>query len=147
MNLLTELEFGRLFHAFEHTAFRLETRDRYNAPYENESLRKFLAGEQDDFVWFQDWLAMIRAAAAKGKRFRRVRVVTIPLNDYGRFGLYCAQHTNAAGEDIRYLERGQPESEGLPGYVYWLFDSRQVVRMHFDDADIFVGAESSRTPP
>jgi hypothetical protein len=89
---------------------------------------------------------MIRAAAAKGKRFHRVRVVTMPLNDYGRFGLYCAQHTNAAGEDIRYLERGQAEAEGLPGYDYWLFDSRQVVRMHFDDADIFLGAEVIEDP-
>lgn len=38
-------DFLTFFQAFEHTAFRLEVRDWYDAPYENESVRKFLAGE------------------------------------------------------------------------------------------------------
>ena len=64
---------------FEHTAFRLEVRDRYDAPYENESLRRFLAGEQDDLPWMQSWLAMLRDLTAQGRRFARVRVVSMPL--------------------------------------------------------------------
>jgi uncharacterized protein DUF6879 len=32
LNLLLGDEFSRLFQEFEYTAFRLETRDRYNAP-------------------------------------------------------------------------------------------------------------------
>lgn len=64
---------------FEHTAFRLEVRDRYDAPYENESLRKFLAGEQDDLPWMQSWLVMLRDLTAQGRRFARVRVVSLPL--------------------------------------------------------------------
>jgi hypothetical protein len=60
----------------------LEARDRYDAPYENESLRKFLAGEPDDLSWMQSWLTMIREASAEGRRFSRVRVVSLPLNDY-----------------------------------------------------------------
>ncbi|MFN2497087.1 MAG: hypothetical protein ABR608_14460 [Pseudonocardiaceae bacterium] len=31
-------------------------RDRYDAPYENESLRKFLVGEPDNLPWMQSWL-------------------------------------------------------------------------------------------
>jgi hypothetical protein len=89
----------------------------------------------------QDWLAMIREATKAGKRFARVRVGSLPLTDYSRFGVWCSQFTNGAGEDIRYLTRDAADAEGLPNHDYWLFDSRQLVRMYFDDGDAFVGAE------
>jgi hypothetical protein len=130
-----------LFHSFEHTAYRLECRDQYDSSYENESLRKFLAGEPDDLPWMQSWLDLIRQATAAGRRFSRVRIVSLPLTDYSRFGVWCAQFTNRAGEDIRYLPRSMAEGAGLPGHDYWLFDSRQLVRMHFDDKDAFLGGE------
>lgn len=114
--------------------------------YENDSLRKFLAGEPDDLPWMQDWLTMIRAATAAGRRFTRVRVVSLPLSDYSRFGVWCSQFTNAAGEDIRYLPRDVADTAGLPTHDYWLFDSSKLVRMHFDDADHFLGAEVVTDP-
>lgn len=91
MSLLTGDDFGQLFRPFEHTAFRLEARDRYNESYENESLQKFFAGEDDELSWMQDWLKMVRTAISEGKRFARVRLVTLPLSDYSRFGVWCAQ--------------------------------------------------------
>lgn len=131
---------------FEHTAFRLEVRDRYDAPYENESLRRFLAGEQDDLPWMQSWLVMLRDLTAQGRRFMRVRVVSLPLTDYSRFGVWCAQFTNDAGEDIRYLTRDQAQAEGLPAHDYWLFDSRTLVQLHFDGEDRFLGGEVIEHP-
>jgi hypothetical protein len=68
-----------------------------------------------------------------------VRVVSVPLSDYSRFGLWASQFTVAAGEDIRYLRRDQ--AAGLPDHDYWMFDSRTVVRMNFDDQSVFMGAE------
>ena len=130
----------------EHTAFRLEARDDYDSSYENESLRKFLAGEPDDLPWMQDWLKMIRAASAEGRRFTRVRVVTMPLTDYSRFGVWCSQFTNGAGEDIRYITRDVATVIGLPNHDYWLFDSRKLVRMHFDDIGRFEGGELIEDP-
>jgi hypothetical protein len=52
----------------------------------------------------------------------------------------------SAGEDIRYLARDQAEAAELPNHEYWLFDSRKLVRMHFDDADVFRGAEIVEEP-
>ncbi len=132
-------EFGQLFRSFEHTAYRLEARDYYYSPNEATAFAQFTAGEPVDMGWFQNWLAMIRAATAEGRVFRRVRVVSLPLTDYSRFGLFCSQYTNAAGEDIRYLARDR--AEGLPQHDYWLFDSRQLVRMHFDEQEHFLGGE------
>jgi hypothetical protein len=95
-------------------------------------------------AWFQNWLSMIRAATAEGRRFARVRVVSVPLSDYSRFGVYCSQYTNEAGETIRYLTRDQ--AHDLPDYDYWLFDSRQLVKMQFDARENFLGGEVIEDP-
>jgi hypothetical protein len=87
----------------------------------------------------QSWLAMLGEATAAGRRFSRVRVVTLPLTDYSRFGVWCSQFTAGAGEDIRYLPRDR--TSDLPTHDYWLFDSRTLVRMHFDDNMGFLGGE------
>ncbi len=73
--------------------------------------------------------------------YSRARVVSVPFTDYSRFGLWASQFTVAAGEDIRYLTRNQAQRIGLPNHDYWLFDSRKLVRMHFDENDRFLGGE------
>lgn len=133
MTLLTWEEFGTLFTSFERTAYRLEVRERYDTDVEREPQRRFFAGEPDDLSWAAEWLAMVRDATAAGKRFRRVRVVSLPLSPYNIYALWFAQHTAGAGEDIRYLERSK--AAGLPDFDYWLFDSTKVVKLHFDDED------------
>lgn len=95
-------------------------------------------------TWFQNWLSLIRAATAEGRRFARVRVVSLPLTEYSRFGVYCSQYTNEAGEDIRYLARDQ--AHDLPDNDYWLFDSRNLVKMHFDKEENFLGGEIIEDP-
>jgi len=94
----------------------------------------------------QTWLDMLREATAAGRHFARVRVVSLPLNDYSRFGVWCAQFTNGAGEDIRYLVRDQADAAGLPSQDYWLFDSSKLIRMHFDEQDRFLGGEHIEGP-
>lgn len=100
-----------------------------------------MAGESDDLPWFQGWLQMVREATHAGRMFARVRVVSAPLTDYSRFGLWVAGYTCEAGDDIRYLTRDQADAANLPKHDYWLFDSRMLVMMHFGEDDRFVGAE------
>lgn len=144
MTLISGEAFGELFSSFEHTAFRLEPRERYNAPGEQEPLRRFLSGEVDDLAWNRPWLELMAGHAARGRVVSRVRVVSVPLSDYSRFGLYCAQFAIEAGEDIRYLDRA--DAGGLPDFDYWLFDSMRVARLHFDDDDQLLGAEIITDP-
>lgn len=89
---------------------------------------------------------MVRAATSEGRLFSRVRVVSVPLTDYIRFGMWMAGYTREAGDDIRYLTRGEAATAELPSHDYWLFDSRLLVRMHFADDDRFVGAEVIEEP-
>ncbi len=119
----------------------MEVRATYAPPYERESFEKFLAGEPYELPWMQDWLSMVRDAAREGRRFARVRVVSLPLSDYNRWSYVIAQHNIAAGEDIRYLIRERAQDAGLPNRDYWLFDSRKLLRMRFDENDRFVGGE------
>jgi hypothetical protein len=63
------------------------------------------------------------------------------MGDYNRWSYAVAEHNIAAGEDIRYLVRDRAETVGLPQRDYWLFDSRELAVMRFDDDDRFQGAE------
>lgn len=139
-------EWSRYFDEFEHTAFRLEVRDHYAAAGEDIAFQQFVAGEPVDPGWRRTWLTMIRKAAASGRTFRRVRVVSIPLTDYSRFGILCSGMANAAGEDIRYLQRDEADELGLPNHDYWLFDSHILVKLHFDDADNLLDGELVTDP-
>ncbi len=136
MKLLDD-QWSQLFRNFEHTAFRLEVRDVYNVDYEHEDFRRFLAGEPPRSSKEEDdWYQGIRKATAEGRRYFRVRVVTVPLTDYSRWLVDGAMtFNNPAGEDIRYLDRADAAKLDLPNHDYWLFDSRILVRMHFDDDD------------
>ncbi|MFL6140955.1 MAG: DUF6879 family protein [Labedaea sp.] len=138
-------DFAQLFQTFEHTAFRLETRDQYNSPREGEAYRKFLAGEPDA-SYHEGWLSMVRQSTAEGRLFSRVRVVSFPLTDYTRFGIWVSGFTSEAGDDIRYLARDQADDAGLPKHDFWLFDSRKLVMMHFGDDDRFEAAEVIEDP-
>jgi hypothetical protein len=48
-------DFAGLFDWFTVRAFRLETLDRYAADYEEEAMRRFLAGEPIDPGIFAPW--------------------------------------------------------------------------------------------
>ena len=89
---------------------------------------------------------MVRGAARASRRFMRVRVVSLPLSDYNRWSYVIAQHNIAAGEDIRYLIRERAAEAGLPNDDYWIFDSRKLLRMRFDESDRFIGGEIIEDP-
>lgn len=92
----------------------------------------------------QPWLRMVQEAAAEGRQFARVRMVDLPMSDWTRYSYALAEHNIAAGEDIRYLERGN--APDLPDYDYWLFDSSRLVVMRFDETDRFLGGEHIEDP-
>ena len=133
-----------LFGRFEHTCFRLHTRQSYEDPGEADALRSFLAGQVPAIYPGKDeWLAVVRAGVAAGKVMQRVHVVSEPLSDYLRFEIGWSYPLNASiGEDIRISRAGA----ALPGNDYWLFDSRALARMHYDDHGRLTGVELDDNP-
>lgn len=61
-----------------------------------------------------------------------------------RFLLDYARHNAAVGEDIRYLWR--ENAADLPAEDFWIFDSRIVAVLHFDDADNITNIELITEP-
>jgi hypothetical protein len=131
-------EFRRLFP--EHRrAFHLEMKEEYHVEDEDEPFRQFLAGETVDPDWLTDWLDHIREATSAGVTVQRVRIVSEPLNDYGRFLFALAAQNVAGGEDIRYLPRGKATGIELPVEDCWLFDDSKLVFVLFPDDGRRVG--------
>jgi len=60
------------------------------------------------------WLEPAPRGRGPGRRFARVRVVSLPLTDYSRFGHLVRAVHRRRGEDIRYLERGAPQPLTCP---------------------------------
>jgi hypothetical protein len=147
---LTGEDFDLLFTGFDHTAFRLEVRDRYDMPDEREDFELFLAGKpkplEVEAEERRGWLEMVRSAVAAGKRFERVRVVSEPHSDYIRFEIAGTSLNVEAGEDIRYLPRQLAAGRDLPDHDFWLFDSLRVAYLHFDANDRLLGAEIITEP-
>lgn len=138
-------QWRELFATFEHTAYRLELRDRYSSPDNQVPLREFTEAGTTDMAWIEPWLAKVRAAVTAGRSYRRVRVVSLPPTDYTRYSTWAARLNIEAGEDIRYLARDNIP-EGLPNFDYWLFDSRTAARMHFDSDDVLLGFDLVTDP-
>jgi hypothetical protein len=108
-------------------------------------LRRWVESGDLDQGWRAGWFEQLAAWKRARQRFHRVRVVSVPLTPYSEWGMHIADRSNQAGDDIRYLERA--DAGDLPDHDYWLFDSRTVVRMHFDeDTDEFVAFELIEDP-
>ena len=88
----------------------------------------------------------MRAQAALGKRFERVRVVDQPLTQGQEFLLASAPSNVAAGEDIRNLTRTRAKQLRLPDYDFWLLDSKILARFAFDDEDATLGVYLTEDP-
>ncbi|MFD7735797.1 DUF6879 family protein [Kitasatospora phosalacinea] len=132
-------DFGRLFQAFERTAFRLETLAVYDVDEEREEFAAFLAGkglpaERSDNPW-------VRSMTDLGKQVARVHVLSSPLSDYLRYELASYPGNVKAGESIGIIDTARQEVAGLPDHDFWVFDDTEVYRMHYTEAGQFIGGE------
>ncbi|MFE6284200.1 DUF6879 family protein [Streptomyces sp. NPDC057877] len=139
-------EFSRLFQTFEHTAWRLETRRRYASDEDTDTWAQFTAGEAVRWDYDDSWCRTVRAQTEQAKRFERVRLVDTPATQGQLYLLDNAVRNCAVGEDIRCLTRAEAERLRLPAEDFWLFDSRLVARLVFDDNDNLTGAELITEP-
>ncbi|MBG0562772.1 DUF6879 family protein [Actinoplanes aureus] len=144
MRLLLNGAFDELFQTFESSAFHLEVSDEYDLPEESEPIRRFLAGEPDDYAWQKPWLDLIRGATAAGRRVERLRVVSVPHGDYTRWLLTISALNIQAGEDIRWLRRDAVNGLALAADDFWLFDRTRVVFTLFAADGSFAGGAATQ---
>ena len=136
--LLRGGQFEALFAGFEHTARRLEVRNRYDVESERPYLTRWRDGMQEDHQHVESrrpWLDQVRRNVAFGRAYERVRVVSDPLSEYVRYALRGTRQTVESGEDIRYLTRADANDADLPDHDFWLFDGTVLVLMPFTADD------------
>lgn len=141
---LDDLEFNRLFQNFRHTAYRLETLQKYDVSYEQDEFNRFLrGGARGSFPGIAEWVEdTVVKAVGLGKKVGRVHVVEEPLSDYVRFECAWAYaHTVPAGEDVRIIPVRNGDWPDLPHQDYWLFDSSLLVVMSYSDDGTFVAGD------
>ncbi|MEU1205028.1 DUF6879 family protein [Nocardia sp. NPDC005825] len=126
--------FDNLFREAEREAFHLEVRDDYYPP-DYPPLVRFLAGEPEDYGWFQPWLDLVRETTERGVAVNRARVVTLPHNDYTRYAKHVARLNAEAGEDVRYLSRHLIAPDELTTDDFWLFDDSVVAFTVFEPGE------------
>lgn len=131
-DIITLAEFDQLFTQFEHTAWRLETRRRYASDEDTETYRQFLRGGPVDWTGVDaEWCQERREQVALGKTFGRVRIIDEPPTPGQLYLLDNAKRNSEVGEDIRCLWRS--DAGHLPAEDFWIFDSRLVALLNFDD--------------
>jgi hypothetical protein len=130
--LIDLVEFGRLFETFEHSAWHLETRRGYASDREDPGFAEFLQTGSASCDLDSDWCRNIRRQTSAGKYVGRVRVVDSPPAE-GQLFLLDYAKCNA--------ERCQ-----LPTEDFWIFDSRLVAVLRFDDEDAFHDVEIITEP-
>ncbi|MEU3534321.1 DUF6879 family protein [Streptomyces murinus] len=144
--LIDPEEFGRLFETFEHLAWHLETRHGYASDREDPSYAAFIA--TGTAAWDTDnaWCTNIRRQTSLGKYVGRVRVVDDPPTTGQLFLLDYAKCNAATGEDVRNLWRAEAMRARLPGEDFWIFDSRLVAVLDFDEDDTLLDIEVITEP-
>jgi hypothetical protein len=144
---VTPNDLGVLFEAFERSAFRLEARDTYKVPDEDERLAAFLLGRELPARTAEEdeWLGLLTRATAAGRKIVRVRIVTKPLTDYTRFELAVYPENIGAGEEIRVVERERlPQGRDSWDEDFWLFDRDTAVVLQYETDGRFLGVEEGR---
>ncbi|WCD88173.1 hypothetical protein KPP03845_104578 [Streptomyces xanthophaeus] len=138
--------FGKLFENFEHTAWRLESRRRYASDEATGTYAQFLRGESPSWDMETAWSRTIRQKTADGVTVGRVRVVDRQPTSGQRYLMAHTEKNAALGEDIRNLWREDAEQLRLPAEDFWIFDSRLVAVLNFDDADNLLDVELITEP-
>ena len=90
---------------------------------------------------------MLRAHRDAGRTQQRVHVVREPVSDYLAFELTWeyGPHTTA-GEDIRIIPVTDAWPDDVPSRDFWLFDSRRLFHLAYDDAGNWLGAQRNTDP-
>jgi hypothetical protein len=142
--VLERPEYRKLFESFHSSMFRLETRNRYDVPFEKDSFQRFLKGERvvpDEGD--REWQRLISAHRTAGRLWQKVHVVDLPLSDYLRFEIATSYDVfSPFGEEVSMIERRQGSvTDHFDDQDFWLFDDSVLVLMHYSDDDQVLARE------
>lgn len=125
-------EWQATLHGFRESAWRLETLPVYRVPQEKDTFAAFLGGARIADDYQSGWTDKLTEHRQNGRTVGRVHVVSRPLSDYLRCEFMYYRPHAIAGEAIRILDVTGRDNPLADVQDFWMFDSSQVVLMHYE---------------
>jgi hypothetical protein len=134
--------FDSLWREAKNEIFRLELLNVYKVASETEAFRRYMEGKPLNSLeapGFKDWLSKIEDKTKNGVTIVDVQVLDLPMSDYLKFGITCASFlAEEKGEKFLFIER-KNVSKLIRGFQdYWMFDSKTVIPMNYDEEGSFI---------
>lgn len=145
---MSDIDVIGLYQGIAHRALRMETRQRYAVPWEDEGLAKWRRGEPEPRTQQTDsTMETLRLATESGRRIGRVRFVELPLTEYSRHEFEVAYpRTTEAGEEVHVLDRAlHPEFDHVRE-DFVVFDDTSVMWYRYTAEDILTGYDYTEEP-
>lgn len=135
------------------SAWRVEARQHYTVPGDEERQRAFRAGEPlpPPGPGKRDDLALITRLTDEGRTVGRIHVVDRPLSDYVRYELAVYAENVAAGEAVRIADRTAYPELGEIARDFVIFDAEApsdtaVILFDYDDTGLVHGYRIATHP-
>jgi hypothetical protein len=145
---MSKIDVIGLYQRIRRRALRLETRQRYAVPWEDEGLAAWRRGEPEPLTsQTVSTMETLRLATESGRTIGRVRFVELPFTEYTRHEFEVAYPRLAdAGEDIHILDRATcPEFDHIRE-DFVVFDDTAVMWYRYTAEDILTGYDYSEEP-
>lgn len=138
---MSDIDVIGLYQGIAHRALRLETRQRYAVPWEDEGLAAWRRGEPEPMTPQKErTFETLRLATTSGRRIGRVRFVELPMTEYTRHEFEVAYpRLTEAGEEVHILDRAvHPEFDHVRE-DFVIFDEGSVMWYRYTAEDILTG--------
>lgn len=122
--------------------FRLECLQTYSVEYEEDSYKKFLAGESPSSEMMDDWCELVRGNVERGVNFQRVRIITTPLTKYTQYEIeWGYRFSITGGENVNVLIDNNDIYQNDAPYMldFWLIDDKEGYFMFYDLSGVYIG--------
>lgn len=137
-----------LYAGVQRRSLRLETRQAYVVPWEDEGFAAWLRGDPEPpSASFERHLARCREVRESGRRMVRVRFVELPMTDYSRYEFETGySRSTKAGEEILVIDRGRhPELDHVRD-DFVVFDDNALMYYRYSDDDQLIGYDYNDDP-
>ena len=148
--VITETHFYACWNASTQEVFRLQLLNSYAVDFERVAFDNFMNGKSVNYLespGFKEWIAKIREKRNEGVSVINLHVVDLPISDYFRFGIGFLRISEQSGQESRFLERKRAELLLKDFQDFYLFDSKTIMLVNYDDKGGFLSLSNPITDP
>ncbi|MDQ6984793.1 MAG: hypothetical protein Q9M91_04230 [Candidatus Dojkabacteria bacterium] len=109
---------------------------------DKESLDKYLKTGKVDMTDNAEWFDFLKSKNKGGVSTKRVRLVTLPINDYTKFEIEVFKVAKKYGDDIKIIMDSEFNQLDLPKIDFWNIDNKTVLKLNYDESGKYLEFEN-----